>query len=98
MCKYKSLYSHEVPGLSSTGDKAISWTTNINTAKFFTTRFKDNGRLLTGKVYIKDIIIMYDREPRCEKDEEGNINDSEEEVLVKPYIIMVDNVKNKRTK
>lgn len=72
-------------GLSSTGEMGISWTTDIDTAKFFASRFKDNGKLLKGKVNIKDIIIMFDREPRelCE-DDEPEIGDSEKEVLVKP--------------
>lgn len=72
--------------LSSTGEMAISWTTDIDTAKFFASRFKDNGKLLSGKVNINDIIIMYDREPRLELDEEdnSNIGDTEKEVLVKP--------------
>lgn len=41
---------------STPPDKAYSWTTSINTAAFFVTRFSESGDIYTGKIHIKDVV------------------------------------------
>jgi len=42
---------------STSADKAYSWTTNIDTATFFATRFSQIGNVCTGNVNIKDVVV-----------------------------------------
>ncbi|SKA92871.1 hypothetical protein SAMN05428976_1245 [Clostridium sp. USBA 49] len=65
--------------LSSTGEGAISWTTDIKIAKFFASRFEEKGVILSGRVHIKDIIAIFDKEYY----EDGD-SDPEKEILVYP--------------
>jgi hypothetical protein len=41
---------------STSPEKAYSWTTDINIAAFFASRFSQVGDIYTGKVHIKDVI------------------------------------------
>ena len=66
---------------STNKENALSWTTDLKIAKFFATRFKDNGKIYKAKVKKKDIIdYIQDR--------------GESEILVKyEYVYDVERVK-----
>lgn len=76
--EYVNVYRGQ-ESLSSTGEGAISWTTDIKIAKFFASRFEKNGLILSGRVHIKNIIAIFDKEYY----EDGD-SDSEKEILVCP--------------
>lgn len=42
---------------STSINKAISWTTDINTARFFANRFDNNGYIVRGKIHISKVIF-----------------------------------------
>lgn len=67
-------------GSESTDPKeAMSWTTDMKTAKFFAYRFDNYGYVVKGKVHIDDVIFIYDEE-YGEDDED--YKDPEKEILV----------------
>ena len=68
---------------SSTGEGAVSWTTDLKTAQFFASRFEGEGLLLSGRVHIKDIIAIFDEEYYDDKE-----SDPEKEVLVCPNTVI----------
>lgn len=45
---------------STPPEKAYSWTTSINTASFFATRFSQTGDIYKGKIHIKDVVAYID--------------------------------------
>lgn len=61
---------------STSPDKALSWTTNIDVANFFACRLGYNGKILKGCVAKKDIIECF-------------LDDSESEVIVAPGSVNV---------
>jgi len=70
-------------GLKST--KAMSWTTDLKTAKFFAYRYDDDGYVVNGKVHVDDVIFIFD------EDYGEDCKDSEKEILV-----VAGSVKNRK--
>lgn len=63
---------------STSPEEAISWSTDINVALKFATRFDCDGYVLKGKVHISNVLKYYN--DSCEED----IEDKEQEVVVRP--------------
>lgn len=61
--------------------KAMSWTTDLKTAKFFAYRYNSNGYVVKGKVHVTDVIMIVDEE--FSEDDE-NYKDPEKEIIVAP--------------
>ena len=66
-------------GSESTDPKeAMSWTTDLKTAKFFAYRYDNDGYVVKGKVHIDDIIFIFDEEYG------EDYKDPEKEILIVP--------------
>lgn len=68
---------------SANPKRAISWTSDIEMAKWFASRYGEKGKVVSGKVYIDDIIFIFQEEywyisPNEEYD------DKEKEIIVTP--------------
>jgi hypothetical protein len=66
---------------STQANVAMSWSTDLKTAKFFAYRYDNDGHVVKGKVHINDVIMIYDKE-YCQEDED--YKDPEKEILVVP--------------
>lgn len=62
--------------------EAMSWTTDLKTAKFFAYRYDKNGYVSKGKVHINDVIFIFDEEY------DEDYKDPEKEILVAPGSVM----------
>jgi len=80
--EYVNVYRGQ-ESLSSTGEGALSWTTDLKTAKFFASRFEGKGLILSGRVHIKNIIAIFNKE--FYKDGKS---DPEKEILVCPNTVI----------
>lgn len=65
---------------STEANEAMSWTTDLKTAKFFAYRYGDDGYVVKGKVHVNDVILIYDEEYAQDED----YKDTEKEILVIP--------------
>jgi hypothetical protein len=65
---------------STEANEAMSWTTDLKTAKFFAYRYNSNGYVVKGKVHVNNVIMIYDEE----YSEDANYKDPEKEILVVP--------------
>lgn len=74
---------------SSRGNRALSWTSDIEIAKWFATRFNKKGKVLSGKIHINDIIFIFGEEMKCIDDGEDEYKDSEKEILVIPEKVLI---------
>lgn len=82
---------------STHSKKAMSWTTDMKTAKFFAYRFDNDGYVVKGKVHIDDVIFIYDEE--YGEDYEDYKGDPEKEILVVPgSVIDIKRIKDPKAK
>lgn len=68
---------------SAKAEKAMSWTTDIETAEWFGSKFGKKGKVVSGKVHIDDVIFIFEEEYWYMYTDE-DYHDNENEVMVMP--------------
>lgn len=69
---------------SAKAEKAMSWTTDIEAAKWFGSKFGKKGKVVSGKVHIDDVIFIYEEEYCYLYPEDEEYHDNENEIMIMP--------------